>query len=140
VKDAGVNIVVGYIFGTEAEAALERAIVEARLRNARLIVVHSGKGGLEETDDEVLEYSNALARIDDDLTLAGVDHEVQEFILGHEPAEDVIRIAREQRADMIVVGLHRRSRVGKFLLGSTAQDIILGADCPVLAVKSSKRR
>jgi nucleotide-binding universal stress UspA family protein len=130
-----VDIIVGYIFGTEAQAALERAIVEAQKHSARLIVVHSGKGGLQETDEEVLAYSKALARIDDELNSAGIDHEVQEFILGHEPADDVVRVARERDADMIVIGLHRRTRVGKFLLGSTAQDVLLEADCPVLAVK-----
>ena len=129
------EIIVGYIFGTEAQAALERAIVEAQKHSARLVVVHSGKGGLEETDEEVLAYSNALARIDDDLNSAGIDHEVQEFVLGHEPADDLVRIARERDVDMIVIGLHRRTRVGKFLLGSTAQDVLLEADCPVLAVK-----
>lgn len=129
------DIIVGYIFGTEAQAALERAIVEAQKHSARLVVVHSGKGGLQETDEEVLAYSSALARIDDELNSAGIDHEVQEFILGHEPADDVVRIARERDADMIVIGLHRRTRVGKFLLGSTAQDVLLEADCPVLAVK-----
>ena len=91
------EIIVGYIFGTEAQAALERAIVEAQKHSARLVVVHSGKGGLEETDEEVLAYSNALARIDDDLNSAGIDHEVQEFVLGHEPADDLVRIARETR-------------------------------------------
>jgi nucleotide-binding universal stress UspA family protein len=130
-----VDIIVGYLFGTEAHAALDRAIVEARLHNARLVVIHSGRGGLKESDEEVLAYSDALARLDNELKASGIEHEVQEFVLGNEPADDIVRIARERDADMIVIGLHRRTRVGKFLLGSTAQDILLEADCPVLAVK-----
>ncbi|MGB9112513.1 MAG: universal stress protein [Acidimicrobiales bacterium] len=128
-------IVVGYIFGTEARAALDSAVTEARIRNASLVVVHSAKGGLEESDEEIRAYSEALEGIDHELAAAGVDHEVEELVLGHEPAEDIVRIAREREAEMIVIGLHRRSKVGKLLLGSDAQDILLQADCPVLAVK-----
>lgn len=134
-KGLGMDIVVGFIFGTEARSALECSIGEARAHDARLIVVHSSKGGPHETNKEVLEYSDALARINEELATAGIEHEVQELVLGCEPAEDIVRIAREKRAEMIVIGLHRRSRVGKFILGSTAQDILLAADCPVLAVK-----
>jgi nucleotide-binding universal stress UspA family protein len=130
------DFVVGYVFGTEADAALRRAMFEARVHGARLIVVHSSKGGLDVSDEEVQAYSEALARIDDELTSEGIEHEVREFVLGHEPSEDVVQIAREVAADMIVIGLHRRSRAGKFFLGSVAQDIILDADCPVLAVKT----
>ncbi|MGA8296697.1 MAG: universal stress protein [Acidimicrobiales bacterium] len=129
------TIVVGFIFGTEARAALDRAVTEACLRNARLVVVHSAKGGLEESDEEVRAYSEALEGIDDELAAAGVDHEVEQFVLGHEPAEDIVRIAREKNAEMIVIGVHRRSKLGKLVLGSAAQDILLQADCPVLAVK-----
>lgn len=129
------DIIVGYILGTEAQAALERAITEARAHGARLVVVHSGKGGLQESDEEAEAYAEALARIDDRLHSAGIDHEVHEFVLGHKPADDIVRLARERRAEMVVIGLHRRTRVGKFLLGSTAQDILLESDCPVLAVK-----
>lgn len=43
----------------------------------------------------------------------------------------------DEEADLVVVGVRRRTAVGKFLLGSTAQRLILGADCPVLVVKTS---
>lgn len=129
------TIVVGFIFGTKAHAALDHAVTEACLRNTRLVVVHSAKGGLEESDEEVRAYSEALEGIDDELAAAGVDHEVEQFVLGHEPAEDIVRIAREKNAEMIVIGVHRRSKLGKLVLGSAAQDILLQADCPVLAVK-----
>jgi nucleotide-binding universal stress UspA family protein len=135
-KESKVDFVVGYIFGTEARAALQRAILEAEAHDARLVVVHSSKGGLDVTDEEEQAYSEELARIDDLLTTSGIDHEVREFVLGHEPAEDIVEIAREKKADMIVIGVRRRSRTGKFILGSVAQDVILAADCPVLAVKA----
>jgi nucleotide-binding universal stress UspA family protein len=47
---------------------------------------------------------------------------------------------RATGVDLIVIGMRRRSRVGKLLLGSTAQDVLLGADCAVLAVRSPPSR
>ena len=52
------------------------------------------------------------------------------------PAEDLIGVAEEEAADFIVIGLRRRSPVGKLILGSNAQRILLDASCPVLAVKA----
>ena len=51
------------------------------------------------------------------------------------PAEAILEVARENHADLIVIGVRRRSRVGKLVLGSNAQDILLGAEAAVLAVK-----
>lgn len=47
-------------------------------------------------------------------------------------AADLIRIADEQQADLIIIGLAKRTRVGKALMGSDAQRVLLGAPCPVL--------
>jgi nucleotide-binding universal stress UspA family protein len=58
------------------------------------------------------------------------------LIRGLSPADDLTRVVSEEGADMIVIGLRRRSRTGKLLVGSNAQDILLNANCPVLAVKA----
>ncbi len=55
-----------------------------------------------------------------------------------DPAEDLINVAGEVSADFIVIGLRRRSPVGKLILGSNAQRILLDAPCPVLAVKAAE--
>ena len=67
---------------------------------------------------------------------SGVEHEVRQLVRGFEPAEDLIGIAETADADLIVIGLRRRSPVGKLILGSNAQRILLDAQCPVLAVKA----
>ena len=55
------------------------------------------------------------------------------------PAEDLINIAEARStAELIVIGLRRRSPVGKLILGSNAQRILLDAPCPVLAVKADE--
>ncbi len=63
-------------------------------------------------------------------------HTVHEFVRGLTPAEDLVRAASDFEADLIVIGLRRRSAVGKLLLGSNAQEILLEAKCPVLTVKA----
>ena len=65
----------------------------------------------------------------------GLDLEVRQLVRGNEPAEDLIAVANETDADLIVIGLRRRTPVGKLILGSNAQRILLDAPCAVLAVK-----
>lgn len=130
------NIVVGFIRSPEGQAALDRAIVEARLRNARLVVVHSSKGGSHTDAEEVVAYRAELDEIGARLRKEGLDHEMHELIQGNSPTEDLVEVARQTDAEMIVIGIRRRSPVGKLILGSNAQEILLDADCPVLAVKA----
>jgi nucleotide-binding universal stress UspA family protein len=67
-----------------------------------------------------------------------VENEIRQLVRGLDPAEDLINVASEVSADLIVIGLRRRSPVGKLILGSNAQRILLDAPCPVLAVKASE--
>ncbi len=132
------KIVVGFIRSPEGEAALKTAIDEAKLRSAQLIVVHSMYGGRREDETEVLAYRQELEAVDKQLTADGVDHRMHEYVRGLSPSEDLTRTAKEENADLIVIGLRRRTPTGKFLLGSNAQEILLDADCPVLAVKADQ--
>jgi nucleotide-binding universal stress UspA family protein len=116
-------IVVGYSSKPEGRAALKRALSEARLRDAALVVV--------DTSPEV--ESNDLT---DELSASGVTYEIRTPADVQESAEELIRIAETTDADFIVIGLRRRSPVGKLLLGSNAQRVLLDAACPVLAVKA----
>ncbi len=129
------SIVVGYIPTNEGRAALRNAAAEAERRQARLIVVNSNKAGYtwDEGDDRL---QADFETIKTKLNAAGIEHEMRMLETGKEPAEDLVAVAREEAADVIVIGLRRRSAVGKLLLGSNAQKIFLEADCPVLAVKA----
>jgi nucleotide-binding universal stress UspA family protein len=130
------NVVVGYVPTREGEAALSHGIEEAREKDARLVVVNTSRGDalVDErfADDEQL--SAVRQRLDD----SGVDYEVVHGINGREPSEELLAVARERRADLLVIGLRRRSPVGKLFMGSTAQRVLLEAPCPVLAVKSPR--
>lgn len=130
------TVVVGFIRSPEGETALQRAIGEARLRAAKLVVVHSMEGGPHQSSADVITYREVLENIGEQLQREGINHEVIELVQGNTPAEDVLAVAEQVRAELIVVGLRRRSPVGKLLLGSNAQDVLLGAECAVLAVKT----
>jgi nucleotide-binding universal stress UspA family protein len=128
-------VVVGYVAKPEGEAAVELGIAEAKLRGVGLIVVNSQRGGREYDDSTSLRTEKDLSALEAKLKASGVDHEVRHLVRGHEPAEDLINIAEACSADLIVIGLRRRTPVGKLILGSNAQRILLDAPCPVLAVK-----
>ncbi|MDN5851775.1 MAG: universal stress protein [Actinomycetia bacterium] len=132
------TIVVGYVPKAEGKAALERAAEEAVLRNARLVVVNSHRGGRDFDRDDALETEQQLQDVRDKLQDSGVEHEIRQLVRGMDPADDLIKVAEDLDAVFIVIGLRRRSPVGKLILGSNAQRVLLDSPCPVLAVKADK--
>jgi nucleotide-binding universal stress UspA family protein len=131
------NIVTGFRPSTEGRAAVDRAIEEARLRGGTVLVVHSMHGGERDELEKLMNYRKRFEELKADLEASGVAHELIEYARGNSPAEDLLAIARERDAELIVIGIRRRSPVGKLVLGSNAQDVLLEAECPVLAVKST---
>ncbi len=132
------TIVVGYVPKPEGKAALRRAAEEARLRDARLVVINSHRGGREFDSDDAIESEAQLEEVRSLLNEADIQHEVRQLVRGMDPADDLINVAKEVDAEFIVIGLRRRSPVGKLILGSNAQRVLLDAPCPVLAVKSGE--
>ena len=130
-------IVVGYTSTPEGEAALVRAMQEAQLRGARLEVVHSRKEGQERDADDILRYNEAMERISQRLVEANIENHTHDYIQGHTPAEDIVACALETGAELIVIGLRHRTKTGKYLMGSVAQDVLLDAPCPGLAVRAA---
>ncbi|HET9654253.1 MAG TPA: universal stress protein [Kineosporiaceae bacterium] len=130
-------VVVGYIPTPEGRAALAAAEDEARRRATSLVVVHSSRGGADEQAEQVATVQDDLDAIRGRLSGDGVTVDVRDLALGREPVDDLLAVASEVQADVIVIGLRRRSPVGKLILGSNSQHILLTADCPVLAVKAT---
>ncbi|MDV3223066.1 universal stress protein [Intrasporangium sp.] len=129
-------IVVGYVATKEGRAALKRAAEECVLRDSKLVVISSHRGGKDFDADEAARFESELERIKGVLEERGLEHEVRQLVRGNDPAEDLISVAEQENAEFIVIGLRRRSPVGKLILGSNAQRILLDASCPVLAVKA----
>ena len=132
------TIVVGYVPKPEGKAALRRAAQEAKLRGSRLVVVNSHRGGREFDRDDAIESEGQLQEVKSELESHGVEHDVRQLVRGMDPAEDLVNVASEVDAELIVIGLRRRSPVGKLILGSNAQRVLLDAPCPVLAVKATE--
>jgi nucleotide-binding universal stress UspA family protein len=128
------SIVVGYVPTPEGNAALDQAIMEARKSEKLLVVINSSKG--DALVDNRYAGQPEMDDIDQRLDREGVRHLILHPVRGHDATAEVLDAAEEHNADLIVIGLRRRSPVGKLFLGSTAQRILLEADCPVLAVKA----
>ena len=128
-------VVVGYVRTDEGTAALEAAT--SILRDGERLVVVSKP----ETDElgEFSEEQEADA-LREHLTAQGVDAEVVLLYAEDEPAELIRSQAVAVDARVLVIGLRRRSPVGKMLLGSTAQELLFGAPCPVLTVRADTPR
>jgi nucleotide-binding universal stress UspA family protein len=127
-------VVVAYTPRADGRAALHRAVEEARLRGLRLVVVNASRG--DALVDPAFAPPEDVEEVRALLDGTAVPHEIRQQPSGDEPADQVVDIADEVGAELIVIGMRRRSAVGKLLLGSTAQRILLDARCPVLAVKA----
>jgi nucleotide-binding universal stress UspA family protein len=131
-------IVVGYVPTPEGQAALQAARQEAQDRQQKLVVVNSHKGGASFDGDEAIRTEEELNAVRSELEAAGVEFEVMTLVRGNDPTDDLIEIADQVGASLIVIGLRRRTPIGKLVLGSNAQRILLEADCPVLSVKAPR--
>jgi|SRR5688572_1961996 nucleotide-binding universal stress UspA family protein len=130
------TVVVGYVPKPEGDAALATAISEAKLRGSKLVVVNSHRGGHEYDADAARKSESDMDNVRQQLDGSGVEYDIRQLVRGFEPAEDLISIAEASDAELLVIGLRRRSPVGKLILGSNAQRILLDAHCPVMAVKA----
>lgn len=134
------TIVVGYVPSPQGEAALDRAIVEAgRDGGSKLVVLNASKSDPIE-DDRAIADRKQLDAIESRLESAGIDFDIKQTLRGQDPAGEIVDTADNLGASLIVIGLRRRSSVGKMIFGSTAQGVLMNAACPVLAVKALSPR
>jgi nucleotide-binding universal stress UspA family protein len=125
-------VVVGWSPDEYGEVALLHAIHEARTRAAGVLVVNATRG--DALVDDRYAGSDALTAVRAALEASGLSYEVRQS-MGADVAEQVVAVATAEDAKLIVIGLRRRTPVGKLLMGSVAQRVILDAHCPVLCVK-----
>jgi nucleotide-binding universal stress UspA family protein len=128
------TIIVGYVPKPEGRAALKRASEEARVRREDLVIVNFSSG--EALADFSIVDVKELETLKQGLIQEGVSCEVLQDLAVGDVANEITEVAAMKRARMIVIGMRRRSPVGKFVLGSTAQRVLLQAPCDVLAVKA----
>ena len=129
------KIVVAYEENNASEIVLRMAVRHAEAFGGEVALVTSLISGDEPDIAVINEAERSLEKAKEYCQHAGVKCESHLLIRGFEPGEDIVLFAQEQNADEIIIGIKRRSKVGKFIFGSTAQVVILDAHCPVLAVK-----
>ncbi|WP_309070726.1 universal stress protein [Arthrobacter sp.] len=129
------SIMVGYVPTPVGEAAVAAAISEAKLRQEELLIVNSVREGSRV--DKSVASDEDLQRLQATADDAGIPSRVLRPSHRDDLAEEILELATEHNVSLIVIGLRQRSQVGKFIMGSHAQRILLQADRPVLAVKPS---
>ena len=125
-------VVIGFIPDQYGEAALAYGLEEAQRRRTGVVVVNSTKG--DALVDKRYLGAEGKVTLEQRLATSGVAYELRQT-MGRDIAEEILSIATEIVADAIVIGIRHRTTVGKLIMGSVAQRIIIDAACPVIAVK-----
>lgn len=126
------TVLVGYIPDQYGDAALAAGIEEAQRRGTDLLVLNASRG--DALVDKRYLGESQRGDLEHRLAESGVAHEVRQTV-GVDAADDLVAAAAEADDPVIVIGMRHRSPVGKLIMGSTAQRVLLDAPCWVIAVK-----
>ena len=129
------RILVGYDGSNAANEALNLAKKFAGTCGAEVAVVTSMAKATEGDQEIILQAERVLEYAKSLFEKEKIDCATHLLVRGLSAGEDLVKFAEENGVELIVVGVKKRSKVGKILLGSTAQYVIIKAPCPVLSVK-----
>ena len=130
------SIVVGYTPNEYGAVALAHGIDQARKRATDLVVINATRG--DAYVDNRFAKKGQLDDLEAELSSAGIAHDVRQSI-GSDVAEQVLDVVDEVGAELLVIGIRHRSAVGKMLMGSVAQRLLLDSRAPILAVKPGQQ-
>ncbi len=128
------TIIVAYVPRPEGQAALDKGIELAKERKENLIVVNATPGGSGE--DPSRAEAQDVECFEQLLSVSGITAEFKQLVRGKNAVEELDELVGLTNASMLVIGLRRRSAVGKLIMGSMAQEILMSINCPILAVKA----
>ncbi len=130
------KILVAYGGGLDVDkAVLDVARQHAKALNAKLFIGTSMEKVSERESKELEKLEKQLAYVKETLEEEGIPCETHVMVRGLTPGEDIVEFAVDNKIDEIIIGIEKKSKVGKLLFGSNAQYIILEAPCPVVSVK-----
>jgi nucleotide-binding universal stress UspA family protein len=139
------KIVVPTDFSDRSRAVLEYAAALARENNGELLIVNvreltpiytTSEGlycGFDEQDHAALQKMLEQVRPSD------ANVRVRHCLLDGAPADAIVQLAAQEKADLIVMATHGRTGVMHVLMGSVAEAVVRNAECPVLTLKPSER-
>lgn len=125
-------IVVGYAPGSSGQACLEQGIIEARLRDTEILVISAIP---ESRSQRRIADADEMAEVEDRLVASGLRYSIRQPI-GAAPVDELMAAMDDDAADMLVIGMSRRTQFGKLLLGSTSQYLLTQCRKPVLVVRA----
>lgn len=127
------TILVGYVPNAGGDKALGFAISLARAFGEDLLIANAGYHGAGEEDVDV--KAQVEERIQPQLEESGVAFSFEHFTGFYAPSDHILELAHSNEAiTMVVLGGRRRSLLGKMLMGSNAQRIIVQSNKPVITV------
>jgi len=135
-------------FSQGARAAMEYAVALARDYKARLILLYviqdisiaewyipSSISAADLVEDMQRSAEREIDKLG--IEIAGAVATVEKLVVRGVPFVEIIRTAKERKADMIVIGTHGRTGIDHMLFGSTAEKVVRKSSCPVLTVRMS---
>lgn len=129
------NFLVAYDISKPSEHAIEFAKEYARIFNAKIHILSSTPYGPELETEEYETLRDALEKVEKSCQDDKLNCETHLITRSLSAGEDLIEFAKRKNIDKIILGIRKRSKIGKLLMGSTAQHVILEANCPVIVVK-----
>ena len=128
------TILVAYAPRPEGRAALDKGIEIAKRRQETLLVVNAGPGGQQE--DASLAPGFEAEKLEEYLATLEINAEFKQFVRGKSAVDEINDLVESRDISVLVIGLRKRTAVGKLLLGSVAQELLMTVSCPVLCVKA----
>lgn len=129
------KILVGLDRSKVADDVIALALKHAKAFEADVTLMTSLEQGPELKKEEIDRVESRLERLKAPFMAAGIACTTQVSVGFNSPGEDLIRFITANDVDEIIIGVRRRSKVGKLVFGSTAQYIILKAPCAVVSIK-----
>jgi nucleotide-binding universal stress UspA family protein len=129
------KLLVAYKGSNVGRDMLKLAVQRIKAYSGEVFIVTSLLGGEHTDNEQAFEAEQALAGAKKYFEEHGISCQVHMLVRGNTPGEDIVQFVGENEIDEIIIGVKSRSKVGKLLFGSTAQYVILKADCPVTSVR-----
>ena len=129
------KILVGYDYSTVTQDVLALAKQQAQAFKAEVHLLRFLEQGPELSREAIQQAEQNLDQVKREFATLALACDTHVVVSALSAGEDIVQFAEQNSIDLIVIGVRRRSKVGKLLFGSNAQLIILTAPCPVLTVK-----
>ena len=129
------KILVGYDGSKVADDVIKLAHLHAKAFKADVYIVTSLEQDPALKKADIDKAESKLEKLRTSFRANDIPCEAQTSVSYQSPGEDLVNYAKDNSIDQIIIGIRRRSKVGKLVFGSTAQYVILEAPCPVLTVK-----